>query len=414
MNAMWRRRSLVSAVAVTAFFVVALGAPALRAKAAQTPKEVAVTTDWRERWEKDILGDEHNRYCDKETGEEIGWLVGPFVDGFYYGYLATHDTRWIDRLIDWTDAWVRRGVKEPDGYIGWPKIDTTTATQGVAGQYADSMLGEAIGLRAAVRMADTILKTPALKAKYGTKAHEYIALSERNFEKWDRRGCWRELPTGGVWVAPEFGIDRQTGGWTAGYARRATDGFTLPDNKENLIALWIIALYDATGKPVYRERAEKWWKVMRARMKLREDGKYFVWDYWDPAGPWDYNADGSTRHWVGVHPNGGYYDVDVAGIAAAYAHHLVFTRKDIDRLIATNRDYMWNHQVEGAKFQRIDGEAPDARWKDSPGVLWSALLPYDATLKKVFEANFNPASWGGHATAPWYLALQSGNLQAGG
>ena len=54
----------------------------------------------------------------------------------------------------------------------------------------------------------------------------------------------------------------------------------------------------------------------------------------------------------------------------AFEHGLVFTRADIDHLIATNRDFMWNHKVKGAKFQRIDGESPDPRWRNSPGVLW--------------------------------------------
>lgn len=271
-----------------------------------------------------------------------------------------------------------------------------------------------MGLRPAVLMADVILKTPALKAKYGEKAHSYLQLAEQVFEKWDKRGCWREVPKGGVWVVPTFGIDPKTGQWTEGYARRTTDGFTLPDNKQNFIALWLVALSDATKKPVYRQRAEKWWQVMLSRMKLREGGKRYEWNYWDPAGPWDYNPDGSTKHWVGVHPNGGYYDIDTEAIVIAYEHKIVFTRKEIDRLIATNRDFMWNHQVQGAAFQRMDGGPVDARWKNSPGVLWHALVPYDPTLKKVFEATHAPASWGGLATTPWYLARQSGALPASG
>ncbi len=380
---------------------------------AEAGKETTVTQDWLARWEPHILEDARNRYCDKETGEEIGWLVSPFLNGFYYGYLATHDPKWVDQFIDWSDSWMKRGIKEPDGFLGWPK-DDGASTPAVPGLYTDNMLGDAMALRPAVLMADVILKTPNLKAKYGEKAHDYLRLSEQMFQKWDQRGCWREVGAGGLWVVPPFGIDKQTGQWTEGYARRKTDGFSLPDNKENFIALWMLAMYDVTKKPVYRERAEKWFQVMHSRMKLRDDGKYYVWDYWDPAGPWDYKPDGSTKHWVGVHPNGGYYDIDLEGIVAAYEHHLVFTRKEIDRLIATNRDFMWNHQIEGAKFQRIDGEAPDERWKNSPGVLWQALVPYDATLRKVFEANHNPADWGGLASTPWYVARVSGHLAAGG
>jgi hypothetical protein len=39
-------------------------------------------------------------------------------------------------------------------------------------------------------------------------------------------------------------------------------------------------------------------------------------------------------------------------------------------------------------------------------VLWEALVPYDETLRKIFEANHDPASWGGLAATPRYLARQ--------
>jgi len=371
--------------------------------------------DWLARWQANILNGSRNRYCDREMGEEIGWLISPFLNGFYYGYRATGDPQWIDHLIDWADSWIQRGVKEPDGYLGWPKA-AGASTSAVPDFTTDNQLGEAMGLRPLVLMAGEIRKTPALKEKYGAKAEAYLRLAEQVFEKWDARGAWREVSPllakegpgevkdGGLWVVPPFGLNPETGQWTEGYERRTTDGFSLPANKQNLIAGWLIALYDVTGKPIYRERAEKWWRLMKSRMRLREDGKYYVWNYWDPAGPWDYKPDGSPKHWIGVHPNGGYYGIDVEGMVTAYEHGLVFTKEDLDRLIATNRDFMWNQQVEGAKFQRIDGGEPDERWKNSPGVLWAALVPYDETLRKVFEAHHNPASWGGLSTTPWYLA----------
>ena len=361
-----------------------------------------LTRDWLARWEKNILRRARSRYCDKEMGEQLGWLVSPFLNGFYYGYLATRDPKWVEMLIDWMDSCVRRGIKEPDGFVGWPKsgMDATESF------YTDSLLGEAMALRPVVLAADEILKTPALKSKFDSQAQAYLRLAERVFEKWDSRGCWREIANGGLWVVPLFGIDPKTGQWTEGYCRRNTDGFSNPDNKENHIARWLIAMYDVTRKPVYRERAEKWFRLMKSRMKTRQDGTYFVWNYWDPAGPWDYKADGSPKHWVGVHPNGGYYGIDVEAIVTAFEHGLVFTKEDIQRLIATNRDFMWNQQVTGAKFQRIDGGQPDQRWRNSPGVLWTALVPYDETLRRVFLKNHNPSGWGGLSATPWFLALE--------
>jgi hypothetical protein len=304
-------------------------------------------------------------------------------------------------LVDWAEAWIRRGAKEPDGFLGWPKAGTGGA---VANElYTDSLLGEAMALRPVVLMAGEILKTPALKEKFGSQAKSYLALAAQVHEKWMGRGCWREVKDGGVWVVPTFGIERQSGQWTEGYARRTTDGFSNPDNKQNHIARWLLAMHEVTGKSVYLEQARQWFRLMKSRMKTRDNGKYFVWNYWEPAGPWDYKPDGSTRHWVGVHPNGGYYEIDVEGIVAAFEHGVVFTREDLQRLIATNRDFMWNQQVTGAKFQRIDGGESDDRWKDAPGLLWTALVPHDETLRKVFLANHNPASWGGLVTTPWYL-----------
>jgi hypothetical protein len=365
----------------------------------------ATARDWRARWEKSILERSvKNRYCDTEMAEELGWLVSPFLDGFYHGYLATRDAKWVGRLIDWADSCVKRAVKEPDGYLGWPKVSDQTE-----GFDYDSMLGEAMVLRPMVLMADEVFRTPALEARWGGKAQGYLELAERTFEKWDSRDAWRDCQVGGLWVVQYFGIDPATGQWTEGYARRKTEAFSHPDNKENLIALWLITMFDVTKKSVYRERCEKWWQLQKSRLKTRGDGKYLVWDYWDPAGPWDYKPDGSTKHWVGVHPNGGYYAVDLEGIVAAFRHGLVFTREDIDRLIVTNRDFMWNRQVQAAKFQRIDGGQPDPRWKNSPGVLWEALIPYDETLRKIFVANHRPDIWGGLSATPWFLSLAAGH-----
>ena len=392
-------------VAILASVAVLITGSSLNAApVADSPRFIETPTgiDWLARWERNITDDARNRYCDKELGEELGWRVSPFLNGFYFGYRATHDPKWIERLIDWTDSCIRRGVREPDGFTGWPKGD---GGGGDSKAYsADSLLGEAMLMRPVVLMAQTIQKDSRLDAKFGAKAREYLGLAESLFAKWDSRACWRATTNGGVWIVPTFGIDNATGGWSAGYPDRTTTGFTNPDNKENHIALWMLALHDATGKPIYRERAEQWFRVMKSRMKPRDGGRYFVWNYWEPAGPWDYQPDGVPKHWVGVHPNGGYYAIDLEAIVCGYEHGLVFTKADIDHLIATNRDFMWNQSVTRALFQRIDGEPLDPRWGNSPGLLWEALLPYDETLRTIFIANHNPASWGGLASTPRFLA----------
>ena len=225
-------------------------------------------------------------------------------------------------------------------------------------------------------LAAEIRKTPALKEKYAAKADSYLKLAERIYQKWDQRGGWRETKDGGgISVVLPFGIDGKSGKWTAGYATRNApgNGFSHPDNKANLVARWLLAMSDATGKPVYKERAERWFKLMKSRMKLKADGTYEIWNYWQPAGPWDYKPDGATKHWVGVHPNPGYYQIDVAAIVDAYEHGLVFSREDIDRLVAT--------------------ALAEKRY-------WDALVPYSAEIQAEVRAEHEAGKLGRTERSP--------------
>jgi hypothetical protein len=339
--------------------------------------------DWLLRWQRNILSSNSMHYCSSEMGEELGWKMSPSLSGFHYGYLATGNILWVDRLVACTDAWIKRAVKEPDGYLGWPKVGAAgTNVDNLDDFYADSMLGEAMALAPVVLMAAEIRRTPFLKEKYGSKAEGYIKFAEQIFEKWDTRGVWRETDKGGmITVELPFGIDRKTGNWTGEYERTNAPGvgFSHQDNKANLIANWLLAMFDATAKPVYRERAEKWFQVMKSRMKLKRDGTYEIWNYWEPAGAWDYKSNGLPKHWIGVHPNAGYYDIDVEGIVAAYKHGLVFNTDDINRLVAT--------------------AVAEKRY-------WTALVPFDDTIQKQFEDTLDASSWGGLSRAPWYLAIR--------
>jgi hypothetical protein len=337
---------------------------------------------WQERWQQNILTEAHSRYCDTAMGEEIGWLISPLLQGFSYGYAATGDTRWIDLLDDWTDAWIRRGVAEPDGYVGWPKLGAAgTDVDNLNSFYADSLLGEAMVLRPVVLASAAVLQDPALAGRYGQKARGYLDLARRTFEKWDKRGAWRDAGDGTISVVLPFGIDARTGGWTDGERTRDDRhvGFSHPGNKANLVALWLLAMADATGDQVYRDRAAAWFRLMKARLRLQADGTYQIWNYWEPAGPWDYGAPGKPKHWVGVHPNAGYYDIDVEAMVAAYEHGLVFTAEDLGRLIATAH---------------------------ATGRPWPALAPYDAAIRARFEQALKPDGWAGLSLVPWYLAKQ--------
>jgi hypothetical protein len=346
--------------------------------------------DLQARWEKFIVADyAASRYCDTEKAEELAWLVAPYLNAFFYGYVATKNPKWIDMLVDCADSWLPRGVTEPDGFIGWPKRGWAgSKVDNLDDWTADSMLGEAAVLTPIVSMAREILATPGLAAAYGAKARSYLQTSKQIFEKWRQRGAWRETEGGGiVTVELPFGIDEKTGDWTAGYAKRndLSIGFSHQNNKANLIARWLVAMFDATGEKDFRERAEGWFRLMKSRMSLKRDGSFQIWNYWQPAGPWDYRFLDVPKHWIGVHPNQSYYDIDVESIVLAYEHGLVFSKDDIDRLIAT--------------------ALTENRY-------WIGLVPYDERLQKRFENRLEPTRWSGLVATPWYLARQSALREA--
>jgi hypothetical protein len=347
-----------------------------------TPGPPAKVAFWKQRWQESTIREARAGHCNKEMGEEIGWLISPLLNGFYYGYLATPEVQWIDRLVECTDAWMKRGVTEPDGYVGWPKVGAAgTDVDNLDSYYADSLLGEAMVLRPVVLMSALIVRTPALSARYSGKANVYLKRAQAIFEKWDKRGAWRPSGDGVMTVVLPFGIEVRTGQWTEGFREKDAPGhgFSHPDNKANLVASWLLAMFDATGDPVYRERAEKWFRVMKSRMKLDSDGTYRIWNYWEPAGAWDYRYYVLNKHWIGVHPNAGYYVTDVDAIVDAYEHGLVFTTEDISRLVKT------------ALANRRN---------------WPALAPYDGAIRKEFEESVKPDGWAEMSRVPWYLSRQ--------
>ncbi len=429
---------------------------------------------WLALWDKEITGEAKGyRTCDRTVGEDIAWGMTPVMDGFYYGYMATKNTKYVDMLVDWTDSLIKRAVKEPDGYVGWPSLKAAgTDVDNLDNSFdADSMLSDAMVFRPIVLMAGEMVKNPALKEQYGAKGESYLKLAEQLYQKWVERGGWRETQDGGmISLVLPCGMDPTHQKWIGFDSRNDPGhGFSHPDNKANQVARWMLAMWDVTGKPEYKERAEKWFKLLKSRMTPRSDGTYEIWNYWQPAGPWDYKPDGRTKHWVGVHPNGGYYDDDNEGIVDAYEHGLVFTHEDIARLIATAKtswtggdparpapgmaisvqpasgpakavnacfpnsktaepasagagalsgtvvSIQWDTRAKSAEIvvQPNDAHAiqvtvsTDKNTKVQVLRMWAALAPYDLEIQKYFETTEEPQSWAGLAGVPYYLMLQS-------
>jgi hypothetical protein len=333
------------------------------------------------------------------------------------------------------------------------------------------MLSDAMVFRPIVLMAGEMINNPALKEKYRARGERYLKLAEQLYQKWAKRGGWRETKDGGmISVVMPYGMDPANRKWIDFDTRNAPGhGASHPNNKANEVARWMLALWDVTGKPEYKEHAERWFKVQKSRMTLKSDGVYEIWNYNQPAGPWDYKANGAPKHGIFVHPNSGYYQLDTQGIVAAYEHGLVFTKADIAHLIDTAKT-SWagaspasltpgmaiSIQPPSGTAKEINACFPNAKtsepisaghgalngtvvrvaWdakagkgkvvvqpKDSRAAqatvgadkntkvqvlrMWSALAPYDIEIQKFFEATEVPDSWGGLTGASYYLMLQS-------
>jgi hypothetical protein len=303
--------------------------------------------------------------------------------------------KYVDKSFKLADALIERAVTEPDGHLGWPSKNTfDTQVDDLHLLDTDSMLADAMILRPIVQLSKEILANPKLAEKYGKKAESYIKLAEKFYEKWDKRGAWRDVKVNGKpAVIPVFlpiGDDRTA--WVDFDKRNDPGkGVSMPNFKANQIARWMLVMADATKKPVYKERAEKWFILFKSRLIANEDLTLKLWDAWQPAGPWDDKPDGTPKENVAPQPRPGYYEEDLIAVVEAAAQNIVFNNDTLQQLAAS-----------ALAWQKDPPPAPLKAWP----AYWHPLVPYNAELQKKFEAEFPVKEWVGMSITPRYLILQ--------
>jgi len=168
---------------------------------------------------------------------------------------------------------------------------------------------------------------------------------------------------------------------------------SLPFNKQFDMAIAALRLWRITGEEEYRDRAERIFRLMKSRIRLVDD--HYVWNYWEPLGPWDVGK-GDLRHWVNVHPYRNYQAREVGDIVEAYHSGIVFDREDIEQIVRTNLDVMWNGDVDNPQWRNSDAvgkwEPPPEGWKGRAGTLWSALKNFDETVRSLYEQSLKPGT----------------------
>ncbi|MDH7570148.1 MAG: hypothetical protein QHJ73_11250, partial [Armatimonadota bacterium] len=213
----------------------------------------------------------------------------------------------------------------------------TTAARPIDYAVHDGMVTYPVAL-----WVETVLADAALRARYGKKAEEYLALLDRHVrEKWER--CWVELPNGaGAYTFSPDPTERFPGG-------------LLPHNQYLALArTWLVlqAIPGAPNRALYREKAEKMARNFRAALRL--EGNAYVWNYWDPR-PEDTNV---RRHIEDT----GHGSIDVGFAVEAQRRGIVFTDEDLKRFAATYVERMWNGSLQSPEIARtVDGSIGGGR-----------------------------------------------------
>jgi len=329
------------------------------------------------------------------TGEGFCWHGTYAADSYVTAYLASKDTAWLGQAVRYFDWLLSLMMTAPDGYRGWigPYLGNRSL-------WADVHVGDAILFCPMLRFSETVLADDALRSSFGKAADRYVAEARKHlFAKWDTRGTWREDGPFGAYAGwDRFLSPEEPFEWRPRLdVRNAT--LSLPFNKQFDMGIAALRLHRITGESPYRERAERIFRTMKARIRHVDD--YYVWNYWEPLGPWDIVPEDRTlRHWVNVHPYRDYQAGEIHNIVEAYHSGIVFDRTDIQRILNTNLKVMWNGDLESPRWRNSNATGPwgppppppGGHWKGWAGTLWSALTEFDQTVRDLHERGLKPGT----------------------
>lgn len=318
-------------------------------------------------------------------GETFCWNAAYKMNAFVNNYLITKNTAWLDAGVMYYDYLIGKMDTGPDGYKGWigPYIYDDR-------YWCDSHVGDAILLREILDFSVLVLKDSLLSTMYESKAKSYVEIAKKHLiEKWDKRDTWKEDGKFGAYVTDDqYMAPGNLTEWKYG-SEVTKSGLTHPFNKQNDLAQVCIRLYRITGDTSYFVRAEKIFLRMKSQFQYFDN--HYVWNYWEPFGPWDINlAEKTTVHWVNVHPYRNYQDGEVSQIVDAYHNGIVFDSADIQRIINTNLEVMWNKDTVNPVFYNSNITHTPPTYEDgkTAGILWSGLMDFSQRVRDLYGLRF--------------------------
>ncbi len=188
------------------------------------------------------------------------------------------------------------------------------------------------------------------------------------------------------------------------YAPKAAEvNVSHPFNKQMDAGLVSLKIYRVTGEKFYWERAQKVFYTAKSHFQYFDN--HLCWNYFEPLWQGDLNLERkSTRHGIWVHMwRSGYQASEVGKIVQAYNYGCVFDEQDMKRILNTNLKVMWNGDKVNPKFINSNGLGADgdtlglagfqkayghSKVVKNGGELWTALLPFDQTIRDLYELRF--------------------------
>jgi len=399
------RRPIGVAGLLAAWAAVALAAGLARAAepaAADPAAGKATITLTPEAYYRGAYNNAHRRMQGRYTGDGWTWHARYTMDGFLDGYLATRDPAWLDAAVKYFDWTISLLLAGPDGCKGW-----LGPVPGQPGKFGEHPIGDAIMMDPMVRFAAMVLKDePALTTKYGDRARAYVALAkELMFEKWQKRGTWHEDGPYGVFTEwPRHYTEQEPNRWHDPPAGTRT--ITLPFNMQVHWGMVAGRIHYITGEPAWRQKALKLFNFLKSRLCLYKD--HYCWNYWEPFGAWDVDPGKAQafRHWINTHAYRDYQAGEVRAMVEAYNLGLTFDAEDMKRLVNTNIKVMWTGSLDDIKWNNTHAgvqkgaygrirlaSKPTGIFNRYAGTLWTDLVQFDATARRIYEKQLKPGSY---------------------
>ncbi|MCZ7644718.1 MAG: hypothetical protein M5U26_05435 [Planctomycetota bacterium] len=336
------------------------------------------------------------------------WFAAAKLEPLLDAYAYSRETVFLDRFV----ATMEQALKEryvhptePETWSGWFHYKTQ--------DHSYMVIHAGIAhYKPALTFALLVRADPALNDKYGAKAEAWFKeIHETDIRAWDRRGCWKDFGEKGGWyVKITQKPDAATHQLVPEDDRLA--GTSYAYNKAHRMIEGLVLAYRLTGDAWYKERIEKCERYFRS--KWRVDEKHAEWNYRDRTGVWDYNegiedeAHAKFGEWV--HPKGGYFATDVDAAVACYDAGLAFTRADMEKLIQSNLEFMWDGNEKKPEFSNINGKVNPQGKMTGHGSLWTALARFSEKTRTLWRAELDamrPGKFGWTKNVMAYLLAVS-------